>query len=478
MIRLLFPLLAATALLALSACSDPVASCDAPNLMCSETCVNADVDPNHCGGCDNACGGNFICSDGGCVCPSGKTDCDGRCVDLRTDSLHCGACEDSVCTDGAFCRDGVCGCDGDDCTCPGEVCGDVCVDPQTDELNCGGCGIVCGDGQHCLSGVCAGGDLYAACFSSGQVVPFLKTSSERSGTIAELIAGPQSLALLGDRFLAVVGSLDSTLYVYERSTMDEVASMLLAPEGAQGPNHLVIQGERAYVVNSQVNTVQVVDLSEPSQPKTVYEIPTGEGTNPYFAAFDEAGTLWVTLLLTNQVLPLEIGENAGVAGAPIDLPTAEGSQPFPAGLAIVEGTVYVTLNNLDDAWQPAGNGRLAKVSVAEKASTGLVDLGASCKNPGFVVIREGRLAISCTGSYGADDGTVALFDPAGEDIHYVETGRAPGRMSVDPSRPGYLYVADTGGVELITVDADDHFTTTGACVPAEWEFVSDVLAAP
>lgn len=476
--RILGPLLlSALSGALLWACAEPGATCDAPNIVCGDRCVDPKVDPDHCGACGNTCSANLVCADSACACPSGKSLCDGRCVDLRTDSLHCGACNDS-CEAGSFCSNSSCSdpCEGDECpACPGEVCDDVCVDTSSDELNCGGCGIECGEGQHCLASTCAKGDLFAACFQEGQIVPFFKKSGERSGAAADGISGPQSLALLDDRYIVVAGSLDDSLYVIDRQTMERTGSLLLGPEGGQGPNHVLVRDQRAVVINSGVNTVQVIDLDDPSAPKTVYEVSTGEGTLPSMAAFGADGALWVSLNVTNQLVRVELGENAGTAGTPVDLQRAEGSNPFPAGVAVVDGVVYVALNNLDESYGPAGNGRLATYDI-ESGTTGLLDLGDDCKNPGSVAVDVQKIYVACTGDY-SGNGAIVIVE--GDEVHTIATGETPARLAVDPSRPGQIFAANAGSGKILSVSPAEEITMINACVSEnEWEFVGDVLVAP
>ena len=69
----------------------------------------------HCGGCDQRCGGgltNAVCAGGACQflgCAPGAADCrgNGRCVSLSS-SENCGAC-DRPCPRGMRCNQGVCG---------------------------------------------------------------------------------------------------------------------------------------------------------------------------------------------------------------------------------------------------------------------------------------------------------------------------------------------------------------------------------
>ncbi|HWV37179.1 MAG TPA: MXAN_6577-like cysteine-rich protein [Vulgatibacter sp.] len=455
-------------------CADPVAECDSPAMFCDGICVTPAVDRNNCGACGNSCSANLVCSDGACVCPAGKELCDGRCVDVRTDSLHCGGCG-NACETGTFCLAGECGCDGEDCACPGEVCDDVCVDTSSDALHCGACGNACGDGQHCVAGSCAAGDLFAACFQSGRIVPFLKESGQPSGTIASGIEGPQSLALLGDRHLVAVGGMDGILYVFDRATMEKVGSVNMGEEGGgRMSNQVLVRGGRAYVVNSGVNTVQVIDLSNPEAPSTLYEVSTGEGSNPALAAFDEEGTLWVTLLMMNEVVPVTVGEGGGAVGDAIALPTdGLGPNPFPGQLVIRDGTIYVAMNNLGTDYAPFGNGVLAVVDVSSAEATA-IDLGSDCRNPGFLHLEGDELQISCTGAYGEDDGAIAFVSLADDSVRTVSTGGGPTRLA----RSGHLYAADSAGSTYVAIDDEGTVSRHDACPVAEFEFVSDVLAIP
>src|SRR5881394_3094301 len=86
-----------------------------------------------------------ICDGAGVCRPAASTDCaPGTC----TPSGCGGAANDAGTVDG-----GSCGPDG--CFSGSICCGGRCTDPKFDHNNCGGCGMVCINGQSCLSGVCA-----------------------------------------------------------------------------------------------------------------------------------------------------------------------------------------------------------------------------------------------------------------------------------------------------------------------------------
>lgn len=474
----LLPLLS---ILLLSACEDGAAECSADNVSCPGTpCADLDIDVRNCGACGVVCNAGFQCIDGGCACPEGQVECNGTCTTVENDSRNCGSCG-TACGVGEICQDSACvtgDCPDLECDVEGTA---VCIDGKTDEQNCGACGNVCPTGSSCLGGTCAVGDLYAACFGEGSVVPLLKATHTPSNPKATGIDGPQSLALLGDAHLLALGSNDATLYVIDRATMQVVGT----EETGTAPNQVIVRGQRAYVISSLENTVQVIDLANPADPATIDEVSTGEGTNPTIGAFDENGTLWVSLWLTNQVIPIDFSGAKGAPGTAVTLEVegVEGT-PYPGGVSVLNGVVYVALNNLNAEFSPAGNGRLSTVQIADTSVKTLIDLGESCTNPGYTAVEGTRIYVACTDSYFA--GEVAVYDTAtSEVVERVTTGGGPSRIALDPSRPGTFYVADAAGLGFFAIGPGDEGLVSASVenvcptpTPPAWEFNADVLVAP
>lgn len=212
----------------------------------------------------------------------------------------------------------------------------------------------------------------------------------------------------------------------------------------------------------------------------LYSVSTGEGSNPMAAALDDDGVLWVSLWLSHSVLPIRVDGTQGEALDPIATASEElEGTPYPAGVATAAGRVFVSLNNLDDSFAPAGNGRLWALDPEEQ-QVDLIDLGADCTNPGMLATHGEAVFVACAGSFGADDGAVAVYEPSKAlDTRTWVTGGSPGRIAIDPSTPSILYLADNASTDILRLD-----TATGetdpirACSAQEWEFVSDVLAVP
>ena len=91
-------------------CDAGVCTCRPGLSRCGEGCLDLASDPEHCGGCGQACGGDQRCLEGACTqaaCPADYTDCDGACVRTDGHPLHCGGC-DKPCEDGEVCAGGTC----------------------------------------------------------------------------------------------------------------------------------------------------------------------------------------------------------------------------------------------------------------------------------------------------------------------------------------------------------------------------------
>ncbi len=104
-----------------------------------------------------------------------------------------------------------------DCATGYVECGEICTDPSADAQNCGGCGVVCGDGQTCVAGVCSsvrgtgGGVGSGGGFGSGGLgtggTDGLGTGGLGTGGAGTGGSGPDGSE--GDYYVAVDGNDDN-----------------------------------------------------------------------------------------------------------------------------------------------------------------------------------------------------------------------------------------------------------------------------
>ena len=82
-------------------------ACPSGQIACGSSCFDPSNTKEHCGLCNQVCGGDLVCVNAECVCPSGTTDCGGSCFDLAQDSHNCGSCG-SACPPKQTCVTGRC----------------------------------------------------------------------------------------------------------------------------------------------------------------------------------------------------------------------------------------------------------------------------------------------------------------------------------------------------------------------------------
>lgn len=145
------------------------AACTAGTTVCGNSCVALDDDPANCGACDRWCDGDevcqagecvrtcdescdddvMVCVDGSCTCGVGLVPCGSTCVDLQIDPNHCGECDHGC--KGAACGGGEC---VESCDAFPDACDKACTDVASDPRNCGACDHACHPAQVCDDGQC------------------------------------------------------------------------------------------------------------------------------------------------------------------------------------------------------------------------------------------------------------------------------------------------------------------------------------
>jgi len=187
---------------------------------------------------------------------------------------------------------------------------------------------------------------------------------------------------------------------------------------------------------------------------------------------------------------------ASVSGT-IDLTAVPGAAdapglPFPGKLLAAGSKLYATLANLKlhdfgggfvAYAEPAGSGRLAVIETAAQNAVSIVDLGASCGNPGGLALHGSTLWVSC-GSFGFSAAWPGRLVPVDLSASPPAVGLAVGTGAVVPNGitfcggRGYLPDQASG---LVT-PFDPVARTTGApvdvCPVLGYAYVADVACAP
>ena len=383
------------------------------------------------------------------------------------------------------------------CTTAQVTCNGQCASLSSDPGNCGECGRSCGAGESCSAGLCCQGSqcppaVLAACFNGSAVQGATAGATALVTPVGAPVAvdsGPISLAWTGTS-LWVANSISNTL---DRM---KVSPAGLAPDGSFPTVSIPVSGFFSdleflaehdgllYVSNAAVGSLLIVDPATSS----IAEVRLGDFSYPQgiafagnkaYVALNGAGAVAVVDLATRKVTNISLVSLA-----------SQGGNALPSRLVASGSQLYVTLWNLDGAFAPAGNGRLAVIDTTMDALVPLVnpvDLGSSCLNPAGLALSGNTLWVTCGffpyTAVTAADITGAAFVPvalgAGAPIvgtAVPATGAAPGAITFCD---GVGFVADRFSGNVLRFDPAARAVTARGlvCAPTATgsSFVADVI---
>ncbi len=178
------------------------------------------------------------------------------------------------------------------------------------------------------------------------------------------------------------------------------------------PADIEIRGDRAYVVNGFSDNIYVFDLNQ-NPPEKIGEIGLPPNSNPIDMAFLDDTHAYVANNIGQSVARVNVQTRvcealivrAGQGGvtAPCQSVLTVAGTPFeePVRVAITKGRVYVTNNNLDENFNPMGNGFISMINATNNQFIGTIQ--ATGVNTTSMVVIGDTL-------YAMNNGAV-LFDP-------------------------------------------------------------------
>ena len=380
------------------------------------------------------------------------------------------------------------------CTTAQATCNGQCASLSSDPGNCGECGRSCGAGESCSAGLCCQGSqcppaVHAACFNGG-AVQGATAALTPVGAPVPVESGPISLAWTGTS-LWVANSISNTL---DRM---KVSPAGLAADGSFPTVSIPVSGffsdleflaERnglLYVSNAAVGSLLIVDPTTSS----IAEVRLGDFSYPQGIAF-AGNKAYVALNGSGAVAVVDLATRMVTKTISLVSLASAGGNALPSRLVASGSQLFVTLWNLDGAFAPAGNGRLAVVDTAADALAPIVnpvDLGSSCLNPAGLALSGDTLWVTCgffpyTATTAADI-TGAAFVPValGAGAPIVGTavpaaGAAPGAITFCD---GVGFVGDRFSGNVLRFDPASRAVTARGlvCAPTTTgsSFVADVI---
>lgn len=243
------------------------------------------------------------------------------------------------------------------------------------------------------------------------LLPFLSACGDDS-TAPE---PPQSAELA-----VVLNSTERSLTIFPVDDPDAAYTIGVAPEGS--PVSVAARGDVAVVPLGTYPFAAVIDLEARKVVHTV-ALPAGSGATG--VAFVNDSIALVANSDLNTVSPVNV--RRGTAGEQIEV------GGYPQAIVAGEGEVYVINGELEN-WAPARPGTITVIDAALEVAGTIVLSGL---NPGSAALgADGRLYVLNSGSWGAENGSLSVVDPATrkELAHHEGFGDYPGAIAAAAGR--------------------------------------------
>jgi len=230
------------------------------------------------------------------------------------------------------------------------------------------------------------------------------------------------------------------------------------------PNHLAVHtdaavrthGGKVYVLERLGrDNVLVLDGSDLSTP--VLQFSVGNGSNPQDIAFVDGTKAYVSRYELDRLLIVNPATGDSLGSVDISFAADADGVPEMSQLAIHEGQLFVVCQRLDrdGGWVPSDRSEVVVVDVStdqvvdvDASQAGVQGIVLGLRNPADAVQREGRLYVSCVGSY-ADltDGGIEVVDLSARATGGVVVGEEAlggnlASLAMVSDGIGYVVVAD------------------------------------
>ena len=192
------------------------------------------------------------------------------------------------------------------------------------------------------------------------------------------------------------------------------------------PNQVIVRDTLAYIVCSGTDEIQIVDLSSVT---TAGFISTGAFSNPYWMAFLDDQTAYVTSFVNHSLMKLDMTTGSVVDETPIGT--------SPEGVIIHDFKVYVAVTAFDQGTYQYGQGKVAVYDTHTDQK--LLDINVGMNPQYLATDRSGRIHVICTGDYWSKFGIVYVIDGTTNSVvDSIAVGGSPGQLAISPEDIGYL----------------------------------------
>jgi YVTN family beta-propeller protein len=233
----------------------------------------------------------------------------------------------------------------------------------------------------------------------------------------------------------IINGSAETLSVFDIETSEVENDVLTV---GKWPADIRIWADKAYVVNTGDNNIQIIDLESLTQ---VGVIDVGDGTGPEKIGFVSDDKAYVSCLNINSVKVIDL------AARQVTKSIEVGRGPW--GVAVAGQKVYVCNPAYDFATNSYGAGTVSVIDSSTDAVIKTIDVEL---NPTEVAVSGSKLLVMCTGDYADITGKLCIIDTTSDAVvQTIDLGTAPSGIAISPS--GVAYMTSFGGLISVGIDS-------------------------
>jgi hypothetical protein len=262
----------------------------------------------------------------------------------------------------------------------------------------------------------------------GTIASLAFTLSCSDDTTAPVAAGFLGGTSSDHEIGVVVNSLARSVTLFQHGSPATQQQVALGSSTTITPTGMSVRGRLAAVPLGDAASVALVDLQGDSV-KRFFTFASGNATG---SAFVNDTMVVAANLLTNVVGRFTTGQAAGAITNTVTV------APQPTAIAVSGGRVFVVSSNLDQNFQPIGNGIVTAIDPATMTVVGTATMGGT-NSTDISVGPDGLLYVVNTGDF-VSPGSLTVLNGTSLQVvtNVTNVGVGPGAVFVDASGLAYI----------------------------------------